>query len=78
MLTEDTPTHRAIFGDEGETVLYFQSANEMVTKARWLVEHPTERQPLAGAAHTRMIEDRHTYQDRLRTMLMLAQQGTYA
>ena len=43
MLTEDTEDHRTLFGPEGESVLYFNTIPEMVTKAVWLAGNPSER-----------------------------------
>lgn len=69
MLTEDTSEHREIFGAEGEAVVYFRTIDEMIAKLRWLLDHPDERQRLATAAHRLITGGRHTYRDRLITML---------
>jgi spore maturation protein CgeB len=69
MLTEDTPDHRAIFGEDGESVIYFQTVREMVEKAKWLLDRPDERQRLSLAAHERIVRGNHTYKDRLGSML---------
>ena len=71
MLTEDTQEHREILGEEGEATVYFRSIPEMVDKLRWLLERPEERQRLAQAAHERILQGKHTYRDRLATMLGL-------
>ena len=68
MLTEHTEDHRNLFGPEGSAVLYFNSIAEMLSKARWLVEHRTERNRLARAAHA-LVASGHTYQDRLQSIL---------
>ncbi len=68
MLTEDTEDHRNLFGPEGSAVLYFNGIAEMVSKARWLVEHETERDRLARAAHA-LVASGHTYKDRLQSIL---------
>ncbi|MFN6460348.1 MAG: glycosyltransferase [Nostoc sp. DedVER02] len=73
MLTEDTPEHREIFGEEGEAVLYFQTIPEMLEKVRWLLNHDTERQRLAQNAHSLIFHGKHTYKDRLETMLSLTE-----
>jgi spore maturation protein CgeB len=70
MLTEDTPNHREIFGEDGECVIYFKTIPEMVEKARWLLDHPHERQRLSLAAHERIVQGKHTYSDRLKAMLI--------
>ncbi|HWF11060.1 MAG TPA: glycosyltransferase [Bryobacteraceae bacterium] len=69
MLTEKTEEHLDLFGPEGQTVLYFESIGEMIEKARWLVEHEAERRRLKAAAHRLISEGRHTYQDRLATIV---------
>jgi spore maturation protein CgeB len=72
MLTQDTPTHRALFGEEGEAVRYFGSVDEMVIKAREMVNATAEREILAGEAHRRIVQGGHTYSDRLTEMLALS------
>lgn len=69
MLAEDTPEHRAIFGDEGKCVLFFASPDEAARKALWMMEHPEERLRLAAACHAHIAGGANTYVDRLRTML---------
>jgi spore maturation protein CgeB len=69
MLTEDTSDHREIFGEDGESVVYFKTIPEMVEKARWLLKHPIERTRLSLAAHQRIVKGNNTYRDRLTSML---------
>ena len=69
MLTEDTEEHREIFGQDLETVVYFSSIPEMLTKLRWLLQDEKERTRLACAARERILSGRHTYRDRLTSML---------
>lgn len=68
MLSEDTPEHRRLFGAEGEAVLCFASIEEMVTKTRWLLQHPSEQERLAVSAHRIITTGKHTYKDRLVAM----------
>jgi glycosyltransferase involved in cell wall biosynthesis len=72
MLTEDTADHRRIFGDEGQAVLYFKTATEMVEKARWLLKHDAERLRMAQTAHLLITQGKNTYADRLQAMLEAA------
>jgi hypothetical protein len=72
MLTEDTEDHRTLFGPEGESVLYFNTIPEMVTKAVWLAGNPSERARLSAEAHRRITSGGHTYADRLTTILRSA------
>lgn len=69
MLVEDTDEHRELFGEDGETVHYFDSSSSMVDRARGLLSAPRERARLAHAVHGRITSGRHTYRDRLATML---------
>lgn len=69
LLAEYTPGHQALFGAEGETAMFFTNAGDLVDRARWLVERPSERVRLALAAHARIVHGHHTYRDRLQTMI---------
>jgi spore maturation protein CgeB len=69
MLVEDTDEHRAIFGEDGQAVVYFQSLESIIDRLRWLLAHDAERQRLAMAAHRLIVDGHNTYGDRLRVML---------
>jgi spore maturation protein CgeB len=69
MLTEDTPEHRVIFGEEGEAVLYFDSQETMLEKARALCDNEALRTGLAQRAHQLITTGGHTYRHRLAAML---------
>lgn len=69
MLAEDTQEHRAIFGPDGQAAVYFCGLADLVEKAKGLVANPCERRRLAGAAHGLIREGRHTYGDRIASML---------
>jgi spore maturation protein CgeB len=69
MLAEDTPEHREIFGEDGEAVTYFRSARQAAERARVLLDNPGERARLSAALRARIARGRHTYRDRLSTML---------
>ena len=69
MLTEDTAEHRELFGPDGEAVVYFRSIPDMVQRAKWLLQHETERRRLAATAHARITQGRNTYAHRLQAML---------
>lgn len=69
MLIEDTTEHRAIFGDDGETVRYFTNTKTLVARARWMVEHPTEVRNLADAVYHHITTTPNRYQDRLKVMV---------
>lgn len=69
VLAEDTQEHRLLYGPEGERVLYFASAEELVARARWLLEHRSEGRRLGRQLHQTLVQGHHTYADRLKTML---------
>jgi spore maturation protein CgeB len=69
MLTEETDEHREILGPDGECVLYFRTIDEMIVRARWLLENHAERARLAAAARTRIRTDSNTYKHRLTRIL---------
>jgi len=69
MLVEDTDEHRALFGPDGEAVVYFRTPDEMVARAQWLLGRDEERSRLARAVHALITEGPHSYADRLSAML---------
>jgi spore maturation protein CgeB len=69
MLAEDTEEHRELFGRDGDAVCYFRTPTEMVERAEKLLASERERQRLRDVAHARITGGRHTYADRLQTML---------
>lgn len=72
LLMEDTADHRALFGEDGAAVRYARTPEEAVGVLRRLLEDEPERQRLSAAAHRLITQGRHTYRDRLATMLGLA------
>jgi spore maturation protein CgeB len=69
MLVEDTAEHRALFGPPGEAAAYFRTIPEMLVQLRRLLSDEHERDRLRSAAHRRIRAGRHTYCDRLVSML---------
>ena len=70
MLVEDTMEHREIFGGDGECVVFFNCNEQMISRARWLLDHPEERVRLRHAVYRRIVlEGKNTYSDRLKTIL---------
>lgn len=67
LLVEDTAEHREIFAD---AVAYFDSPDALVRQAKHLLADPAGRQHLAASAYRRIVQGgRHTYSDRLRSIL---------
>lgn len=71
MLAEGTDTHRGIFGEDGSAAAYFETAQELVEKLRWLLDRDADRKRLTQAGHQMITQGGHTYEDRLRSMLGL-------
>ena len=69
MLTEDTQEHRDILGEEGEAVLYFDSMDSMLEKAKQLCRDEALRNRLAESASKLITQGGHQYQDRLLSMM---------
>lgn len=69
MLVEDTPEHRVIFGDDGDAVLYFCSAEDAAVRARALIADSQLRSQLAQRASFKILSGPNRYADRLRVML---------
>lgn len=66
---EDTAEHVSIFGEDGRSVLYFRTIDEMRRRIAWLLEHPEERNRLADAGYRLVTSGANTYQDRLESIL---------
>ena len=71
MLVADTEDHRAIFGSDGEAVLFFRTPKE-AAKRSCLSLIPPKRARLATSVRARIAGAPHTYRDRLRSMLEAA------
>ena len=69
MLVEDTDEHRSIFGEDKEAVVYFRSISEMAERAVWLLGNCGERARLGATVKRLILSGRHTYRDRLTSML---------
>jgi hypothetical protein len=72
LLAERTCDHVALFGPDREAVVYFDNENDVVEAARWILDHPVERDRLAARACDLVRTGGHTYADRLAVMLKAA------
>jgi spore maturation protein CgeB len=66
MIVQDTPDHRALFEKD---VLYFSTPGELDAAFRSLMADSALRQRLATSVHRRIAAGRHTYKDRLATLI---------
>jgi spore maturation protein CgeB len=69
MLVEDTGEHRDIFGEPKSAVNYVNSPEHAVDCVRMLLGDDSERARLTRSAHSLIESGRHTWSDRLQTML---------
>jgi len=68
MLAERTADHESFFED-GVDALFFDTPEDLVRQARMVTADPARRRAIAAAGHARVVRDRHTYRDRLETLL---------
>ena len=68
---EDTEEHRAIFGEDGDNVVYFSDPKSLVLACRRLLEKPALRRQLREKCHRLITAGGHTYEDRLKQMLKI-------
>lgn len=69
MIVEDTAEHRAIFGEDGRCVHYFKGITDAAALIRRMLDQPAERKRMAADCHKLITGGKHTYTDRLRTLL---------
>ena len=70
LVAVDTAEHRELFGGEGDCVEYYSSIEEMRKKVRVLCDQPERARLLGQRLHARICqENRHTYADRLSSVL---------
>ncbi len=73
MITERTDEHCEWFED-GKDVVFFDSDDELCDKVRYYVKHDAERRRIARAGYEKITLGKHTYRDRIKTILHLAQE----
>jgi hypothetical protein len=69
IVAEDTEEHRRFYGPDGEVVHYFSNSDQMVQKVKWLLSNPQIRARMRANAAAWVVQNRHTYADRLNAML---------
>lgn len=68
-VAEDSDEHRAMFGPDGEAVLYFRTPEELVRRVKEAFGNLELRAKLRANAHRAITGKPNTYVDRLKTML---------
>jgi spore maturation protein CgeB len=68
LLAVRNPVIQALY-QEGVEAEYFSSAEELVQKARYYLEHDEERRKIALAGHRRCINSKYSWKDRVEEML---------
>ncbi|MFQ5672109.1 MAG: glycosyltransferase [Nitrospinales bacterium] len=53
---------------EGEQLVLYDNENDLIEKIRWYLDHPEERDRVAGQGMRRVLE-RHTYDHRVKTLM---------
>ncbi|HWB31361.1 MAG TPA: glycosyltransferase [Vicinamibacterales bacterium] len=74
LLAERTPDHTELFGADGLAVRYFERPDEAVEQVAALLADAGMRDRLVARAHEIVVTGRHTYADRLATMLTTTEQ----
>jgi hypothetical protein len=71
ILAEDTADHRELFGPDDLAVRYFRTVPELVQQTKLLLADENARHRLSSQLAERFGRGKHTYADRLRSMLRL-------
>jgi spore maturation protein CgeB len=74
LLAERTEAHMELFS-EGKEAAFFSSADELVDKVRYYLEHESERRRIATNGYRRVIDGGNTYLDRLRQIVAAGSLG---
>jgi spore maturation protein CgeB len=69
ILAEDTADHRELFGPDDHAVRYFRTTPELVRQTKLLLADTDARHRLSLQLAERFSRGRHTYADRLMSML---------
>jgi spore maturation protein CgeB len=71
MLAERSEEHAALFV-EGREAEFFSSADELIDKARYYLEHHEQRERIAAAGRTRCLTSGYSNRERMARMLQVA------
>ena len=67
-LVTRTPEIQELF-EEGKNIACFDGTDELRDRVKYYLAHPEERERIAAAAYTHVVEGGHTYLDRARSLL---------
>jgi spore maturation protein CgeB len=73
MLAEDTAEHRYLFGENEDCAVYFRNPADAALRARTLIANSEQRAALSRALQQRILNNQHTYRDRLLTILKVVE-----
>jgi spore maturation protein CgeB len=72
LTVEDSPEHRALYGDENECVLYWSDPSSLISSVHALVSDPVLNRRLRAALHHKICgAGEHVYAHRLQSILRL-------
>ena len=69
MLAEYTPEHEGIFGQDNINVQFFNTSSEAVTKIKFLLSNPLERERLSKSVRNKICSGGNTYIERLESII---------
>jgi spore maturation protein CgeB len=72
IMAEDTADHRELFGPDDHAVRYFRTTAEAVQQSKFLLADAAARRRLSIRLRERLAAGKHTYADRLATMMQLS------
>lgn len=75
LLAQRTTEHRALY-EEGVEAQFFESPEELVTKARYYLEHEQEREQIAAAGHKRCTTSRYSWQEQMCELVCMVESSS--
>lgn len=69
ILAEDTQEHRKIFGNDGESVIYYSSQDNLLLQIKKILKSEQLQKVMRKKAHNLIISNQNTYADRVSEMV---------